>query len=78
MVPKTKKILKIGKHYVNSTKMLKTKAEPMKNFSDILRQNFKSIQTINNKKLNKIFKKVTQKSRNEHWFTINGNHVLIN
>lgn len=47
-------------------------------FSEILRQKYKSIKSINNKKLSKIFKHTIQKTGNAHWVTINGNHVLIN
>ena len=70
---------------VNRTKTInksvpstKTKPETTKNFSEILRQKYKSIKSINNKNLSKIFKNTIQKTGNEHWVTINGNHVLIN
>ena len=54
----------------------KQKSEPPKNFSDILRQKFKSIKTENNQKLSRIFKS-NQYSGNGHWVTMNGAHVFI-
>ncbi len=56
----------------------KPKSEPPKNFSDILRQKFKSIKSENNQKLSRIFKSnQNQKSGNGHWVTMNGAHVFI-
>ncbi len=54
----------------------KQKSESQKNFSDILRQKFKSIKSENNQKLSRIFKS-NQNSGNGHWVTMNGAHVFI-
>ena len=48
------------------------------NFSDMIRQKYKSQQAENNKKFNKIFKShSTQSTGNGHWVTMNGAHVFI-
>ena len=61
-----------------SSSVSKVKSESPKNFSDILRQKFKSIKSENNQKLSRIFKSnQNQKSGNGHWVTMNGAHVFI-
>ena len=49
------------------------------NFSDIIRQKYKSQQAENNKKFNRIFKShnTSTPTGNGHWVTINGAHIFI-
>ena len=49
------------------------------NFSDIIRQKYKSQQSENNKKFNRIFKShnTSTPTGSGHWVTINGAHIFI-
>ena len=59
----------------------KIQSEPPKtksqNFSDMIRQKYKTQQAENNKKFSKIFRTSTPNSGNGHWVTMNGAHVFI-
>ena len=48
-----------------------------KDFSDMIRQKYKTQQAENNKKISKIFRTSTPNSGNGHWVTMNGAHVFI-
>ena len=52
---------------------------PSQNFSDMIRQKYKSQQAESNKKFSQIFKRhsATQNPENGHWVTMNGAHVFI-
>jgi len=52
---------------------------PSQNFSDMIRQKYKSQQSENNKKFNRIFKShnTSTPTDNGHWVTINGAHIFI-
>ena len=51
----------------------------IQNFSDIIRQKYKSQQAENNKKFSRIFKShnTSTPTGNGHWVTINGAHIFI-
>ena len=56
-----------------------TPQTPSQNFSDMIRQKYKTQQAKSNEKFNQIFKwhSSTPKSENGHWVTMNGAHVFI-
>ena len=62
----------------STVKTEKPKA-PSQNFSDIIRQKYKSQQAESNKKFSKIFKShnISTPTGNGHWVTINGAHIFI-
>jgi hypothetical protein len=57
------------------------KSEPpkmtSKDFSDMIRQKYKTQQAENNKKFSKIFRTSNPNNGNGHWVTMNGAHVFI-
>ena len=56
-----------------------TPKTPRQNFSDMIRQKYKTQQAKSNEKFNQIFKwhSTTPNSENGHWVTMNGAHVFI-
>ena len=52
---------------------------PSQNFSDMIRQKYKSQQAENNKNFSQIFKRhsTTPNPEKGHWVTMNGAHVFI-
>ena len=62
-----------------SNQQNKSSKTSSQNFSDIIRQKYKSQQSENNKKFNRIFKShnTSTPTGSGHWVTINGAHIFI-